>query len=52
VKIATLMLLFLVLKKLSYQVVNLGIVQEIIEKNLEDLLKFGQLALSIKLKTK
>ena len=32
----------------NYQAVNLGIVQGIIEKNLADLLKFGQLILSIK----
>ena len=32
----------------NYQAVNLGIVQGIIEKNLADLLKFGQLVLSIK----
>jgi uncharacterized protein YutE (UPF0331/DUF86 family) len=32
----------------NYQVVDLGIVQGIIEKNLADLLKFGQLILSIK----
>ena len=31
----------------NYQAVNLGIVQGIIEKNLGDLLKFGQLILSI-----
>lgn len=30
----------------NYQVVNLGIVQEIIEKNLADLLTFGHLVLS------
>ncbi|HBP62691.1 MAG TPA: hypothetical protein DD730_00105 [Desulfosporosinus sp.] len=32
----------------NYQTVNLGIVQGIIEKNLADLLKFGQLILSFK----
>jgi uncharacterized protein YutE (UPF0331/DUF86 family) len=32
----------------NYQAVNLGIVQGIIEKNLADLLKFGQLVLSTK----
>lgn len=32
----------------NYQAVDLGIVQGIIEKNLADLLKFGQLVLSIK----
>ncbi|MDO0825353.1 type VII toxin-antitoxin system HepT family RNase toxin [Desulfosporosinus nitroreducens] len=32
----------------NYQTVNLGIVQGIIENNLADLLKFGQLVLSIK----
>ena len=32
----------------NYQVVNLGIVQGIIEKNLADLLKFGQLIISLK----
>ena len=32
----------------NYQAVNLGIVQGIIEKNLADLLIFGQLILSIK----
>lgn len=32
----------------NYQTVDLGIVQGIIEKNLTDLLKFGQLILSIK----
>ena len=32
----------------NYQTVDLGIVQGIIEKNLADLLKFGQLVLSIK----
>jgi len=31
----------------NYQAINLGIVQGIIEKNLSDLLKFGQLILSI-----
>ena len=35
----------------NYQSVNLGSVQGIIEKNLADLLKFGQLILSIKRKT-
>ena len=32
----------------NYQVVNLGIVQGIIQNNLADLLKFGQLIISIK----